>query len=172
MDSNTPETATEPSNSSAVNDLLGHLLPSDPTEPDALAPDAIAKFSALAQDPKLGEKFTLGGREFTRQFLSIDAEQDLIEMILAIVKDAPQGNLLAGLVGSIRKTKKAAALILADQAPECDEAWLSSTRGVTTNQLLALVFAQLEINEVTQVLGKALGLAGLAGALVGAKARA
>lgn len=159
-----------PNNDEAVNALFAALLPPEEVDPNAMPVEEIARVSALAQNPKLGDKFTLAGREFTRQFLTIDAEQDLIELVRDVLLTAPQGNMLLGFMGKIRETQRAVAIILQDQDPAADLAWLKKTKGVTTSQLVGVIVAQMKVNQITDFLQELLAMAALAGQFIGAKA--
>lgn len=171
-----PEQAPEPeqTNSAAMSALMDQLMPPDEREmSEAEAPPAeIKRISALAQDPKLGEVFTIGGEEFHRQFLTIDAEQRLIAIVKEVLTGAVNGNLIAGFLSRIERVTEACALILSDQRPECDEAWLrgrprDTLDAVTTNRMMGVVVAQMHLNETTLFLTELLALVGLAGRFSG-----
>jgi hypothetical protein len=171
------EPTTPPSNADAIFAIMHAQNPPEPERVDAVPDTEIAKYSALAQNPKLGEAFTIGGREFHYQFLSIAAEERLIEMIKVVLIDAPKGNLLAGFFESLPRAKEAVALILADQAPECDVAWLESRPRTDADapriaRLVGIIVAQMKLNEITDFLQQVSQIAALIGQVVGASTRA
>lgn len=143
---------------------------SDETNPsDGLSPDQIDVLAGLALNPKEGDTFTLAGREFTRAFLRIDAEDALTGIIVEVVKDAAGQDLATMFLLALPKLRAAAAVILADTAPEPFDAaaWLAETRGVTNMALLDLVLAQVQLQELGVLLGKLLTASGLLAAVTG-----
>lgn len=142
--------------------------PDEPT-PDLTA-EAIAQASALAQDASLGDPFTLGDRTFTHRFLTIARQEQLVRIIIEVVRaakaDGGAVNIGEAFLASVEQLPKAVAIILEDQDPESTEAWLrDEARGVTYNALLDILLAQIHLNEVTPLLGKLLTAAGLIASL-------
>lgn len=137
-----------------------------PDTDDTLPPDQVSQLIDLALGATDGEPFTLGGREFKRAFLMIDAEQDLAGMLVNLIKRAPSLDLADVMLTSAREVQHAAALIIADYdhpGAEPDAVtghraealrWLRTTRGVTTDALLQLVLAQIALNALGGLLGK------------------
>ncbi len=174
-----PETPVEPeaprpTNAAFLLSLIEKASPAEPVDPDAAKPAEIARASALAQDGKLGEKFSIGGRTFTRQYLSIDTEFALIEIIRSVLVSTGQGNLLAGFMAELHQAKTAVALILCDQDPECTTDWLSTrprdiADAVTVNRLVGIISAQLSLNETAGFLVEVSGVAAQLGRLLGGK---
>lgn len=134
--------------------------------------------AAVAQvlpDAKDGEEFTLAGRTFTRQLLRIDGEQALTTVLVDLLRTSPDQEIGAMFLGALQVARRAAAIILADfdlpedafeqlpQATEEMEAWLSTTRGVTSAALLELILAQLRLQGVEDLLGRVYTIAVLTG---------
>lgn len=133
------------------------------SEQQSLSPGEIDLFAALAIDAKAGEKFTVAGRELTRAFLRIDAEDALTAVILKIVQSAPGKPLEQLLMGALPLTRQAAAIIIADHdladdgdldaAIAAAATWIATTRGVTNAALLDLVLKQIRLQEMGVLLG-------------------
>jgi hypothetical protein len=138
----------------------------DATTPDDLPDDQVADLVDLALGTQAGEAFTLGGREFTRTWLMVDSEQDLQAILVELIKRAPTLDLADLMITSSRELLTATALIIADyDHPGADPeaikkhraealAWLRTTRGITTHQLLDVVLAQVSLNQLGVLLGK------------------
>lgn len=118
-----------------------------------LSAEAIEQLTSLAMNPQWGVPFTMGGKTFARQFLTIDAEQALRS---AMGRDGASAMAPDALLRSGVDLLRAAAIVLVDQDPECTEAWLRKTRGVTTLRLADIVAAQLALGEVVPLLAQAL----------------
>lgn len=120
----------------------------------------------LAMNPLEGEPFSLADKHFTRRFLTMQAEQALTTHVVALMKTVKDGIDVAVLFTvSASQLAEMAAIVLMDQDPECTAEWLQNTRGITTNKLVDIVWAQLQLNEVIASLGKLLSIAALAGAM-------
>lgn len=145
--------------------------PNSPMAPDqaAKAEHFISQMTALAMNPAAGESFELGGKTFTRQFLTIDAEQELTALVVSLMVATQEKaqNVAEAFLGSTKDLVKATAIILVDQDPTCTEDWLRTTRGITTLKLVNIVIAQLALNDVVPLLGKLLTIAGAARLVAG-----
>jgi hypothetical protein len=90
--------------------------------------DRIAKFSDRALHPDHAEPYTMGGRTFRRQFLTMEGDRLLAEFFKSRVVQ-------------VADLAHAVALVLQEQAPECGEAWLVSQK-VTSEEMAAVLEGQ------------------------------
>lgn len=141
------------------------------------SPSIAATISQILPAAAVGETIVIGDRTFTRDTLRADAEDALTNVVIGLVKSAPEQELGAMFLASLRECRRAAAIILADlqggdpdglpQAIEETEAWIATTRGVTNAALVDLVLSQINLQGVGQLLGRLFSVAVATGVVSG-----
>lgn len=147
------------------NEAMSGNLDVDPST-GMLTDDALAKFVNLAVNPHMGDAFEFGGRRFTRQFLTAESEYALLAVVTRVMDEMPTASIAESFLASLAALFEATALILADQDPEVDEEWVRAVRGAgLAGQMVTIVVGQMQIQQMTPLLGKLLAIAGLAQAV-------
>lgn len=137
--------------------------------------EALSQMALGLTPPGQGEVVSLGGESWPLGFIGIEAEHELLALMVRTLRETGAANFAEALLAALPKLLDAAAIILADATYRGGTAaeqgtWLRSRRGpvgVTTNDLLAFVMGQAAVQELGQSLGKVLTPAGLVGALAG-----
>lgn len=135
--------------------------------------EALSQLALGLVPPEQGDRVTLGGESWPLGFIGIEAEHELLALMVGVLRETGAANFAEALLGALPRLVEAAAIILSDPTyrggtAEEQASWLRSRRGavgVTTNDLLGFVLAQASMQEVGQSLGKLLTPAGLVGAL-------
>lgn len=133
---------------------------------------------AIALNAQAGDVLSVGGEMVTLGFLRLDAEDALADILAEVLTRTPGGGDLREMFTLARgELRRAAAVILADyREPDASDpvearadalAWIETTRGVTTSDLIDLVVAQVQLNKLGEALGKLLTGGALLGSALG-----
>lgn len=143
--------------------LFGGPNVSESPETPELTDEAVNLLVSLALSPNQGEPFEFGGKTFTRQFLTIDGEQALYGVVTSVMSAAQSASIAESFLISINHLIDATSVILSDQDAECDDVWVRGVRGPgLAKQMVGIVIGQIQLQEMTSVLGGLLAAAGLA----------
>lgn len=112
----------------------------------------------LALRPELGAPFALGGKDFTLQYLTYDAEQRLLDVVNPAIKALLVGSegvpsndqVFAALRGVL---PEAVAVILADQDSSVTVEWV---RGIKEPRVSYRLYEVVSAQQVVSDLGKLL----------------
>jgi hypothetical protein len=131
--------------------------------------ETINQLAELVANPHAGQAFSFNGEHFTRRFLKIDQQAELTAITLEVMKNAkPDTQLGTALMGSFPELKRALAVILTDQKPECNTAFIDEARGkdASLSVMVNIVVGQMILNDMGDLLGKVLAIAAIAGSLM------
>ena len=111
---------------------------------------------ALALNPEEGRPFTFGDRAFRLQFLTYDGEQALVGLLMPRIQSlinegrSEHNHVMAAIRDLL---PEACGIILSDQDPASDVAWVRSVRakGVSL-AMYDIVTAQFEMNDLGKLL--------------------
>lgn len=130
--------------------------------------DTMNALANLAGNPYSGQPFTFGGEQFTRRFMTIDAQAEFAALVTGVMKDGKNRTIEDNLIAAMPMLKKCLEIILTNQKPHCNMAWIESQVGpdVKVSNMVGIVMGQMILNDMGDLLGKVLAVAAIAASVL------